>query len=70
MLQTQAKAKANDCEDMIMTLKELGLDYLIRYVRLDGSLCFSAIDGVMAVTGKDSNQAGIIVEQLLCYDFY
>jgi prophage tail gpP-like protein len=58
MFQTQAKAKANDCENMTMALKELGLDYLIRYVRLDGSLCFSAMDGVMAVTGKDNNQAG------------
>jgi hypothetical protein len=60
MFQTQTQAKANDCENMTMTLKELGLDYLIRFVRLDGSLCFSAMDGVMAVTGKNNDQAGML----------
>jgi len=52
-------ALPDKCGNTIMTLKELGLDAYIRFVRLDGSIWFSGLDTTMAVTGKNNDHAGI-----------
>jgi len=51
-------ALPDKCGNTIMTLRELGLDAVIRFVRLDGSIWFSGLDTTMAVTGKNNMQAG------------
>lgn len=51
--------------NLIMSLKDIGLDGTIRYHRFEDGVKFSMIDVVKVVTGKDNNESGNFIIKLV-----